>query len=190
MNTSNQYGPTLLTRQVATKEDLGQLVLCTQKLPDVSEVIVGTTMQLITSQRGYTATHFYKMVDGKWVDVTTAYGPSDNRSVMPVHEITPEQVTDTDGTYYTGYLQMRWSQVEDNSMAGPLIYDVVIRKLDTYPTHPGDGQTVVRAPKIAGTSTHEYKFFDDAMSEDTLTRYKYTVFHVFASGWWSYTNIN
>jgi hypothetical protein len=186
MMNPKQYGPTLLIKKVATKADLNTIVLCVPKLPDATEVVDGSVMQLVQSQRGYAATHFYKAVDGAWVHVISDYGPQDNVcNKEATYEY--ETVQDTDETYYTGYLLLYWDQADDNELAGELIHELVVRKLDEYPTHPDDGQLIVRAPK--GEVTHSYKYFDEVVDEDTIDRYKYTVFHVFASGWWSRTDI-
>lgn len=185
----HKYGPTLLTVKCATVDDLSKLIVCTSKLPDVSQVVEGTVMQLISSQRGYTATHFYKVVDGTWVDVTAAYGPADNRDYSHASyqdEIYVDDVTSEE--FLTGYLVLQWTQLKSHPDAGDLVYEVVVRKLDTYPTHPNDGQVLVRQPVIEGAMC-EYKYFDEAIEADFRSRYKYTVFHVFASGWWSRTDI-
>lgn len=185
----HKYGPTLLTVPCATIEDLSKLIVCTPKLPDVSQVVEGTVMQLIQSQADYTATHFYKVVDGSWVDVTAAYGPADNRDYSRASYQYEIFVDDETGeAYYTGYLVLQWTHLKSHADAGDLVYEVVVRKLDTYPTHPGDGQVLVRQPKQDVTRC-EYKYFDEAIEASFTSRYKYTVFHVFASGWWSRTNI-
>lgn len=182
-----QYGPTLLVKKVATKDDLSSLVLCVPELPDVTEVVEGTVMQLTKSQRGYAATHFYKSLEGKWVDVSAAYGP-DNRIAALSASYEYETVQDEGTTYYTGYLLLNWVQMSDNALAGELIYEVVVRKLDDYPIDLEDGQVLVRAPK--GDTHHSYKYFDEITgNEELVDRYRYTVFHVFASGWWSRTDI-
>lgn len=185
----HQYGPTLLTEKCATVDDLSQLVICTPELPDVSRVVDGTVMQLTKSQRGYTATHFYKVKDGVWVDVSAAYGPADNRDYSRAsyqYEIFVDE--ELNESFYTGYLILQWKHLASHPEAGDLVYEAVVRKLDTYPSHPMDGQILVRQPKTNVTNC-EYKYYDEAIEADFVHRYKYTVFHVYASGWWLRTNI-
>lgn len=189
------YGPTLLTTNVATKDDLDQLVMCVAQLPDPEEVVEGTVMILTRPQPGYTATHYYRcetvhsyLMDYKrWVDVGK-YGPEDPFDSSGAH--VPKIAYDWDmrlkGIWYTGYMSVWWNPIEDHETAGPLVYETLVRKIGNWPQSPTDGEIIVRAPKgVVYTEDKPYHFDDlltDNMGDKNLKIY-YELFHVFKSGW-------
>lgn len=191
------YGQTLLSTPIATKEDLDKIVICASKLPDISEVIDGAVMYLTDHQKGYVATHFYKAKDGKWVDLSVDYDASAVIAEDPSAFVRYQAEKDpTDGkTYLTGYLNIGWKPVKDLS-DDTLKYTAIVRKWgNDYPKVLDDGQVLARASSMvqrAAGSLFVYEYFD----EDACTQWngstdncKYTLFHVYASGSTSRTDI-
>ena len=201
------YGPTLLHKKVATREDLDKLVRCVSVMPDPSIMADGATVILTQPQKGYTCTHTYRAdLSGtpRWCDITNDCGPA-NRVFIPDGvglACFYEEVASADDSYYTdpdhgkvehpdswltGYLKVWWTPAPSvNEIAGPLTHEIVVRKLRDYPEHPGDGEVIVRAPAgTVYTEDHPYKFDDSSYGLGMM--YYYTVFHMYASGWWSYT---
>lgn len=190
-----QYGPHLLTKKVGTQEDLSRMVLCVDRLPAPNTVTDGTTMQLIKSQPGYTQTHFYRCElepTPRWVDVTNDCGPTDRQ--MNDEQYRPhcdyEIFLGLLEGWASGYLEIWWKPVPDNPVAGPLSYELLVRKIGSYPASPGDGQVVVRrdASQSAFTEAHPYKFDDLAYGTDQQEQYHYRLFHVFTTGWYAYSD--
>lgn len=193
-----KYGLIPQTSSVITKEDLNQLVLCMEQLPDANTVVEGTVAVLTKPQRGYTATHYYRCEkhngSNVWIDLGI-YGPPNNEDDPEVSKYLPHAAYDyyinfhTGSVYLTGYLDVFWNQMPDHPVAGSLVYEVLVRKFGEYPTTPTDGEETVRAPKgVVYTKDKPYKYFDDLMvngviTSDTTDIY-YALFRVFKSGWW------
>lgn len=196
----HKYGPTFLTTKIALKDDLSKLICCTEKLPAVSEVVEGTVMQLIYPQMGYVATHFYRVENGRWMDVTNECGPVDRHdasgSLKMEYEVLLGTVDNYIETWTTGYLDLWWTAAPEVPSAGDHLYDVVVRKPckmegdnPVYPVDPNDGEIIVRAPKgTVYTYEDPYRFDDVVYGTDMQDKYCYRLFHVYASGWWSYVN--
>jgi len=204
----HKYGPTALTKRVAIKDDLGKLICCTSKLPDPSEASEDAVMQLTQPQKGYVTSHFYRLVSGKWIDVTDECGPIE-RKVAGDLNVEYEVFFSTKEAWATGYLDIWWTEAQDSTDAGALLYEVVVRKPcilgedskpSNYPVDPTDGEIVVRKAKgiawkdelgnmqASYTREHPYRFDDVTYGTDMQDKYCYRLFHVYASGWWSYVN--
>ena len=197
------YGPELLHHKIATKEDLSQLVVCTEKLPDPYDAAPGSVMILTDSQQNYVATHIYKCVEEPevpsplrhWLDLGS-YGPLINKTTdesLKPHCGYDFRLSSLGESWFTGYLEVDWKPIDDTpykEITGELVYEVLVRKIGGYPENPEEGAVIVRAPK--GTEYTEdapYKFDDEPVigSSDKIT-FHYRLFHVFASGWWLMTD--
>ena len=186
----NMYGPTLLTKEVATKGDLKDLVICTEKLPDPSTVIPGTVMVLTKSQPRYTATHVYKIVaneadENVWVDV------SDKYSTKVDYDADLSLLINIDRPSGGQYLEIlsvtnsdRTAEIADlrDAGAGDLVDVVIVRKTgDQEPVCPTDGDEVVRFPHDKLPDQAPYQLYDVS---GLYADYKYSAFEVFESGWY------
>ncbi len=200
-----QYGPTLLTKLVATTEDLSQLVICTPELPDPNTVVAGSTMILSKSQKDYVASHVYKAVESSgrlfWVDVTDGFCEKVNYITDPTLKVV--YVPKNDCPQYTdftvnpvGELSNRENELQSlkDAGAGDLKYLVIVRKSGVYaPITPDDGEVVVKIPLSSTTHSYQYTFFDKQYArfddiELYLESYKYSAFEVFESNW--YCNVD
>jgi hypothetical protein len=184
------YGRTPLTEKVATKEDLEKMVICTDKLPDISDVVEGAVIQLTGLQSGYITTHLYRAdtKSGTWVDITSSEGSI----ITPISDVNAscESVTPTEWPQLP-YVRFKWtrqlpSDVEKSTI-GDLIYSAIVRKNGQYPINLNDGQTVVKIPKdLQTTDVCEYVYGDrgvlDVYEGDHPIDYKYAIYHVYQSG--------
>jgi len=186
----NMYGPTLLTKEVATKGDLKDLVICTEKLPDPSIVIPGTVMILTKSQKGFMTTHVYKAVansvnENVWVDVSDKYSTKVDYDADRSLCI---RIDRPSGGQYLEILSVtnsnRTSELADlrDAGAGDLVDVIIVRKTgDQEPVCPTDGDEVVRFPHDKLPDQAPYQFYDVS---GLYADYKYSAFEVFESGWY------
>ena len=181
-----QYGPADLTKEVAVLDDLKSVVICVPELPDPSTVTENTVMKLTTSQKGYCATHLYRMREGKWVDITVGYGPSENdfEGTEFNSELDSTLTCTVDGNQIT--LQTSGNRgdflrlIERKS--GDLRCCLVLRKVGSKPINCSDGEFVaVLSPDVLdgdftnGQSVAVYKLPEP--------QYEYAAFEVFGTNW-------
>ena len=203
-----KYGPTLLHKKVATQGDLTGLVQCVTELPELSTMVDGAAVVLTDPQKGYTAARIYKaeIKSGetpRWVDVTKDCGPANREdpeveSIGCFYEFDEGSVSGYEDKWLTGYLKVFFALPEHNdvteALAGKLTHEIMVRKANAFPETPEDGQVIVsRTIDEHGDAPykddeHPYKFDDAACTSDYDINYFYRVFHVYESGWWSYTN--
>ena len=185
------YGPALLHKLVATKEDLNALIRCLDAMPNLSDVVDGATVILSKTQKGYSALHTYRAEiteeSSRWVDITDGYGPIERHDSE--RELHCEYETDSDNgeLFCTGYLKCWWDPPAATPESGDLQYSIVTRKQGAYPENMSDGEVLFSSP--AGESYDDeipYRYDDKACGSDLS--YCYRIFHIFASGWWSYSD--
>lgn len=184
------YGPTLLNRNVGVAEDLKNMVIAVDKLPEPSTLIEGANFQLLKSQKGYCATHIYTCVNGKWVDVIDNCGREDRKTKKCFLTVVVESAMPGSDDI-TGYLLISWSTPRGKPKdVGSLVSDVVVRKAGEFPVNPRDGERIVSSYKANQYKVTPYRFNDwslDCSGGDV--NFKYTVFHIYESGWWSRTDL-
>lgn len=172
-------GKTRVTTRIATLDDLGGLVECVEKLPDISTLPVGCVCHLMRSQPGYIANHLYKVCADEhgmkyWADITSA----------DVNDL----ITDNNAKYVellesgTGRMQMaaKWSPPAELD-ADVWVADILMRKDGSRPLSLNDGDELVRC-KVSG----EYKtnlFLSGYLRDAETKKFYYRLFHVYQSGY-------
>ena len=185
------YGPTLLHKLVATKEDLNSLVRCVDVMPDLEDMIDGATVILTRTQRGYVALHTYRAEvtseTRRWIDVTDGYGPADRHDSGCSLHCNYEMGLDGVEAYYTGYLNCWFTRLTSVPESGEHQYSIVVRKQGAYPETMSDGDVLFAVPSgTIHSDADPYRYDDKSIGMEL--DYYYRVFHIFASGWWSYAD--
>lgn len=186
-----EFAKLRLTDVPATRRDLGTIVSCVSKLPELNPDLAGSVWQLTSPQLGYVVGHFYYVYHSEsygttkltYIDLNADTSISASSGAASAHA----DRVDDDGRLQRA-LYWRYSNYDD---VDPWICDIVVCKDGDYPANVNDGKLVLTTVEQNKYPTWKTNWYVTSFvsNEHTDVNVKYRVFHVFRSGKKEYTNM-
>jgi len=184
-----ELGSTKTYELVTDLRAMPTFVECVQELPDPNTVPVGSIFRLISSQKGFTAMHYYlcESYDGivrEWCDITedkTVVEDTGAHATMKKVYHTNSGLLKEFTLKYSGFSHTRVDGVDD-----VFSQYVLVGNQNNPPTNVEDG-TVLFSSVDPANETSGYPVAASSMylTDDVCFR----LFHVFKSGYTTYTDV-
>lgn len=180
---------TRFPERIISTGGLADMVRCTESLPEAATMPVGTIYHLTDPQIDYRVNHIYmcvvNVISGlkSWKDIT------ENSDIRPTGDecFAIGNLVEWDSVLVR--LNAIWNTPNDPTN-DQWVRDILVRKLDGKPASILDGEIITASSTRNQYETYENTYQSGSITEDPYEHtYMYRVFHVFASGAMSYTEM-